>query len=288
MNYHITIAGVHIRLEVPNQFRITSKLKKFITKDQGDKQPDMDVAIYKQYYIDLPKEAVSLDEHIKWRANEKSKEIDIYISKVGSKCADYLLKTVPDFSRATIFTTQKDRYVNQIFQGPLGEILFRNFILSERGIVIHAAAISCRDKGIIFSAPSGTGKTTQANLWKKYKQAKLINADRPTLKVEDNEVRVYGTLWNGSASTCINNSAKLEAIVMLEQSPINEIKKLNKQEAIAKVLPRCFLPYFTKERMGIALKNIENIIEKTPVYLLKCRPDREAVELVNQCLESMQ
>ena len=65
------------------------------------------------------------------------------------------------------------------------------FIINQ-GFQLHASVINWKDKGILFSAPSGTGKSTQADLWKKYEGAKVINGDRALIRKRKR--RVYG-LW---------------------------------------------------------------------------------------------
>jgi len=54
---------------------------------------------------------------------------------------------------------------------------------------------------------------------------------------------------------------------------------------VQRLVPRCFLPFFDEHLMARALDNIGAVIERVPVYLLKCRPDKEAFELVRQCVK---
>ncbi len=170
------------------------------------------------------------------------------------------------------------------FEGSAGEVLFRTTILLRQGIVIHSAAVDCSGSGIIFSAPSGTGKSTQANLWRKHKGAVVLNGDRPALRVVDGRVYVYGTPWSGSSPDSVNKSSPLKAIVMLEQSDANSIRQLEKPEAVRYLMPRCYLPYGVADLLERAVDNMDSIIERVPVYLLRCRPDAEAVEITGKCL----
>lgn len=281
MKHFVNIAGINIHITAPRQVKPSNKLKRFLIKGNSEQIPDMNLCIRYEEKILVPDNAISLDEHIKW-ANKDREEINIFLS--DKKETLFCLKSNNVFDKAFILANVKERHMISQFEGTLGEILFRNCLLNHQGMVIHASAIAYEQKGILFSAPSGTGKTTQANLWKKYKGAKIINADRPAIRIVENEPYIYGTLWNGSSKECINTSVRLSMIVVIEQSPVNEIIRLTGKEAVSKVMPRCFLPYFTKAMMDLALENLENIIGMTPVYLLKCRPDKEAVELVSQCI----
>jgi hypothetical protein len=83
----------------------------------------------------------------------------------------------------------------------------------------------------------------------------------------------------------MNSRAPLTAIIILEKSSQNFIYELTNKEAIPLILPRIFLPYQNADLMDTALQNAERIVKYVPKYLLKCRPDREAVELVYQCIK---
>ena len=50
----------------------------------------------------------------------------------------------------------------------------RTIFLHFSTLFLHASQVVVEDRGIVFSAPSGTGKTTQARLWEKHKNAKIV------------------------------------------------------------------------------------------------------------------
>lgn len=189
------------------------------------------------------------------------------------------------WENASVSYLELSNDITRVLSGPIGEIIFRNRILFHQGIVLHAAAVEWNGRGIIFSAPAGTGKTTQAKLWCRYMGARIMNGDRPALRVMENHTQVYGTPWSGSSDEFRNTSAPLSGIFLLEQAKVNQLIRLSKQEALSYLLPRCFLPYYDSSMMNLAMDNLENLMEKTSVYLLRCRPDREAVEMVYQCIK---
>jgi hypothetical protein len=165
-------------------------------------------------------------------------------------------------------------------------MVFRYCLLEYDGLVIHASTLKWNGKGIMFSAPSGTGKSTHVKLWQDYiHDVKILNDDTPAVRIIEDQPYVFGTPWSGSEFLHSNDSAPLSAIVMLEQAKENQIFRLNNQQAINRLMPRVFLPYFDQNMMNKALSIYEKIIRSVPVYLLQCRPDREAVELVYRCLE---
>ncbi len=159
----------------------------------------------------------------------------------------------------------------------LGE-LFRYFILKNGGVVFHSSCIKYKETGIAFSAPSGTGKSTHSGLWKKYfpKDVTIINDDSPAIRTDRGDIRVYGTPWSGKTDINSNISAKLGAIVMLEQNAGNSITRISADEAVFRTLNEVSRPMFA-EFMNPTLEQMEKILIKTPVFLLKCNISEEAV-----------
>lgn len=164
-------------------------------------------------------------------------------------------------------------------------VAFRTMILNHMGVVLHCSALKYKNQGIVFSAPSGTGKSTHTQLWIKHREAEVINDDSPAIRMFGNEAILYGTPWSGSTQRFTKDKLPLKAIVILQQHPTNEIVKLKPHEVVSKIMPRMFLPYHDSQLMEVAMSHLEKLIQIVPVYLLKCTPEIEAMELVEKCLE---
>lgn len=222
---------------------------------------------------------ILLDYGIKWYiSSDDENKIVIKLNADDGYEYPFILEANQDWKKAWISCPKSDQ--NFLIGGPFGEIIYRNRILFYQGIVLHAAAIQWQGKGIVFSAPAGTGKTTQAKLWVKHKGASILNGDRPAIRVEDDKAYVYGTPWSGSSSDFSNQKAPIQAFIMIEQGNENTIRRIEGMEAISMVLPRCFLPFYDENMMKLAMSNIERIVKVTSFYHMKCKPDREAVEMV--------
>lgn len=247
---------------------------------------DADIKILQEtaQYINVPEEKAIIDEGIRWmRKASSGRSLTAYIYDDYSEAMAAF--EVDDYWKdGLIICSQKGKYSEWGFSGSAGDVLFRNLILHHHGIVVHASAIEWEGKGIIFSAPSGVGKSTQSNLWKRHMNAKILNDDRPAVRMINEQPFLYGTPWSGSSAKFLNKSVPLKAIVLLEQSPEDRIEKLSGYEPARQLLPRCFLPYYDMEYMKLALDTIEKIIASVPVYALKCKPDKDAVELVRKCV----
>ena len=167
----------------------------------------------------------------------------------------------------------------------LGNIILRYVILKYDGILLHASSIKWSNRGITFTAPSGTGKSTHASLWRQFYGAVVLNDDSPAIKIKDNDIFVFGTPWSGSQGINTNDNAHLDMIVILEQATENHISKLETRQILSRLMPRFLVPFHDEDLMKTAIDNISQIIESTPVYLLCCKPEKEAVDLVIDCLK---
>lgn len=145
-------------------------------------------------------------------------------------------------------------------------------------LLAHASFIRIDHKGILFTGFSGVGKTTQAELWKKYRNAEIVNGDKAFVREIDSEFFAYGLPWKGSSCYCINEKAPLSAVVVLRKSTENRISLLGKN-AMEYFMPHIFFPHWDKACLNKALDTFDHLLKAVPVYLLECRPDEEAVSL---------
>ena len=153
--------------------------------------------------------------------------------------------------------------------------------------VLHSSYIVYKDEAILFTAPSGTGKSTQADLWKKYRDIRIINGDRTLLTYE--EGRFYANGWPicGSSEICHNERYPLKAIVMLDQGPINEIKELSNIEKTKRLIQEITINYHNQGYLDNALSFIDKLIAKIPIINLSCTISEEAVDVLDSFLKEV-
>ncbi len=166
----------------------------------------------------------------------------------------------------------------------LGEI-FKYFVLQNGGMVLHSSALSYKGNGVIFSAPSGTGKSTHTRLWRETfgDSITMVNDDSPVLRFFDDRIKMCGTPWSGKTDINHNISVPLRAIVMLYQSPDNNIRRLSVDEAVFRLMNEVVRPAYS-ELMDITLKNIERIITAVPIYMLGCNISEDAARLAKNTI----
>ena len=158
-------------------------------------------------------------------------------------------------------------------------------LAQKQGLTIHSCTIIWNGKGVLFSAPSGTGKSTHAQLWKQLYNTSILDGDVTACRMVNGIPIVYGLPWCGTSGEFINRNVPLRAIVFLEQAKENSIKKLDLRETVIRLTARSFLLPWNNELMNQYLDIVQEIAENTDCYLLNCLPDSDAVELVKKCLE---
>lgn len=149
-------------------------------------------------------------------------------------------------------------------------------------LLLHASFISWKEKGILFTGPSGIGKSTQANLWHKYENVEILNGDRAAVKKGRDGWYAYGLPYAGSSGIYRNESARLETVIVLRQAERNRIRKLGLLETIQSLYPEVMIHHWDREFIEKALTILTEMSGDIPFCLLECRPDREAVETVKK------
>lgn len=147
-------------------------------------------------------------------------------------------------------------------------------------IVMHASTIKKENKAFLFLGKSGTGKSTHTGLWLKHIEgSSLLNDDNPIVRIENDEVFVYGSPWSGKTHCYLNEKVPLGGVFRLKQSPVNELTKLHSSLAFASVLPSCSVMKWEYERYSQVCKMVSIMVEKVPVFLLNCLPNEAAAQL---------
>lgn len=154
---------------------------------------------------------------------------------------------------------------------------------SGRGI-LHAACVQTGFGGILFSGPSGIGKSTQSALWLRNEGARLLNGDRTVLSRENAVWRGFGSPYAGSSRVWLNESCDIRAVVMLEKSETCSIKRLGRAEAFRKVFSGMTVNRWDGYCVTAACDLAESIADEVPVFELFCTPDESAVETLKSVL----
>lgn len=147
-------------------------------------------------------------------------------------------------------------------------------------LLFHGAVIAVDNEAYLFAAPSGTGKSTHARLWREQfgQRAVMINDDKPLLKITDSGVRAFGTPWDGKHHLSTNTSAPLKAICILERNETNSIESITQSDALPVLIRQSYRPSDpTALKKTLAL--VERLGSSVKLYRLGCNMTPEAAQI---------
>ena len=147
-------------------------------------------------------------------------------------------------------------------------------------LLFHGSVIAVDGQAYLFTAKSGTGKSTHTRLWREMlgDKAVMVNDDKPFLRIMEDGVHVCGSPWNGKHKLGTNIDVPLKAICILERGEQNEISKIPANEALFMLMQQSNRP----RQAGLLPKYMElldGLANKTAFYRLKCNMDPSAAEL---------
>lgn len=160
-------------------------------------------------------------------------------------------------------------------------------LLNHRTLTFHGVLLEYMGQGIILSAYSGIGKTTHARLWRDFKHAFILNGDRAVCRKEQGVWMGIGLPWSGSSGEQMNRSVPLSALVVLGRGTDNQVRLVKKLEAFSAVFPHLQYPIWDRTLMENAMDLFDDFLKQIPVFYLSCRPDEEAVEVLDKALKNV-
>ncbi len=221
-------------------------------------------------------------------------EINSIYETTRTFCRNYLCEGVPKFS-VTISpkditierekSEREDKFENipvRQFPDEYLETLavYRKICtrLLEKGILLfHGSAVEVDGVAYLFTAKSGTGKSTHTALWRQVfkDRAVMINDDKPLLKLTSDGVRVCGTPWNGKHGLGCNKMVPLKAICILERAENNTIVPVDAVEALPMLLQQSFRTG-TPNGTVLLFDILDKLTKRVQLYRLGCNMDPQA------------
>ena len=156
-------------------------------------------------------------------------------------------------------------------------------LVEKGGMILHCAYVEHRGEAILFSAPSETGKTTQANLWAKYRGSETINGDRALLQCVDGRWTARGWPVCGTSEVCHNQDTPIRAIVMLSQGKSDTVSLLRPMQAFSQLYGQITVNTWNKAFVQENMDRIGALTAAVPVYHLSCTISEDAV----RCLDAV-
>lgn len=190
----------------------------------------------------------------------------------------YLIKKIND----NCYNVFIKKYSNEISNREMFNAMgFDALLAKERKLILHASFIAFQNKAILFSAPSGTGKSTQADLWKKFVDGvQIINGDRAIIGLEDNVIKAYGLPFCGTSKITRNQSFNLGTIVILRQGKVNKLIELSIKDSYRYLYSQVNWIGWDKRLQMNILELLEKVVNGIKIYYFECLPEQSAVEVL--------
>lgn len=215
-------------------------------------------------------------------------ELNVMYKSTKEFCRDYLTDEAPVFSVSVcmddidserkIAVSDKDHFRRLSARDYETTALLRKLadgLINYNAVLIHGSVVALDGRAYMFTAPSGTGKTTHSKLWvKNIPDCRILNGDKPFVLFKDGHVYACSSPWTGKEKYGTNEILPLEAVCILGRGEENHIEKIKFKDAMNALLNQCHIPHGS-EGLAEAVKLIKNLSE-VRLYRLGCNTEDEA------------
>lgn len=220
--------------------------------------------------------------------------------RIGTMCAEYLTDAAPDFTititpeniayerelatqsdaREGIDRTYSDAYLETL--AVHRQVAYH--LIDYDALLFHGSAIAVDGEAYLFTALSGTGKSTHTRLWRQHfgDRAVMVNDDKPFVRLKDGQVVICGSPWDGKHRLSCNVEVPLKALCLLERGEENTIAPVSRRDALPFLLQQSFRPSDEAEQFAKAVSLLDRLTEHLPLYRLQCNMDPEAAVVAYQ------
>lgn len=154
--------------------------------------------------------------------------------------------------------------------------------------VFHGSVIEEDGKAFIFTARSGVGKTTHSSLWLKEfgDKVRILNGDKPILRIIDGTVYACGTPWRGKEFYGVNAVRPLAGIAFLSRGLENKATLVQPQSAVMRFVSQMYLDRTRPENLLATIKLADKILSSVRLIELECNMDRQAAIVAHEAFHS--
>lgn len=209
----------------------------------------------------------------------------------------YLTEDPPEFSIVTtrediafeqadlLEEARRDGFRPRVFTDPYLERAaiqraFAEFLFDFDTLLFHGSSIAIDGEGYLFTAHSGTGKSTHTRLWREVfgDRAVMVNDDKPFLQLTGDDIILHGSPWSGKHGLDSNVAVPLKGLCILERGKENRIWRVSEDEAFPMLLKQSYRPL--DDRKSARFQELTGTLSRqVPLWKMACSKDRDAAEV---------
>lgn len=228
--------------------------------------------------------------------------VNAIFDSTRTHCKNYICQKAPDFSVTVTpediaFERAKSIREDEVEGKPVREFsdAYLETIAVQRKIteglftyntlLFHGSVVAVDGVGYLFTAKSGTGKSTHTRFWREVfgERAVMVNDDKPFLQITEDGVYVYGSPWNGKHGLGSNICVPLKAICVLERGAENQIQKISAKDAVFILLQQSNRP-MQPRLMPKYLDLVDALSAGVDLYRMQCNMDPEAAKVAYEMM----
>lgn len=284
MTTFFEIGPLHLTVETPMDFPWTEEVAVFRREDLPACADDI------SYTISFTDEF----QPIRGRVINQGSQM-LVMDAEGTECRVHLLSGSGEPFALTrrlddrhyrILIDSRARHVLKWDRNLLGLFALEHDCLLRDAFLLHASCVIHDGRAILFSAPSGHGKSTQANLWAAHAGAQIINGDRALVYRQDGQWFASGFPVCGSSEFCLDRSVPLKALVYLEKAPENQAVPLTPLQAVRRFYSQAFVNRWSGADCAAVSNLLITLSQQIPTFHYRCTKEADAVTFLRQRIAS--
>ena len=283
MNYDFLICGHYIRFELPWELAVTTETVPFLIDRDAHGIPELTVTFSPVDSLRLPETEGVWHINALYTANNGVSRVWHCASRSDPPYCCVEWNTLRPSAVECRYVRGQEHQI--IYTKNLMELLgLETILLHFDALIAHASLVEWEGRGILFCAPSGTGKSTQAQLWQQYMGSRTLNGDRAGICCRQGRWEAWGLPYAGTSGIYCNRSVPVSMVVLLRQGSQNVITSPGPVDAFKQLFPQMNARRWDADFMEHMTALLSSLVGQVPICQLECKPDVEAVELLHRVL----
>ena len=279
-NYKMSIAGIDIQLRINHEMEISNAFQNFMVNEFEKGAVPYVIDFKEAEDLHIPDAGFFYEEArtLIYRTGEGT---FFRVFRESNKNKEIYAFNHCDFKERHIeviyLKSASDHFRNM--QAAFNHISWENILLNENKLMLHASYVETPFGGLAFSGTSGIGKSTQADLWVKHGNGRLLNGDKLVLSKEK-KWNGYGSPYAGSSTCYINDYCAVNGLFFLSQGEACSLQPLSVAESFKKIYTGLTLNRWDAVYVEKACNLAYQLAQDVPAYEFVCTPDKNAVDFL--------